>query len=206
MNIDWAIVLGGAECVWDDVARFEQLYGRRWDGQFIAVNDIGCHWPRQLHHWVSLHPNRFKKWKYLRERTVNVANLDSIPPTTWGRPPRFDEERQYYDRVSYERWMGGSSGLFAVQVAQELRCTRVILCGVPMTVTPHFIQSQEEGHAAPWGSADNLWRGWKNHAHLMRGWVRSMSGRTGELLGTPTIDWLANDAPYMFTLAARCSF
>lgn len=188
-----ALLLGGASCVWDDVAALEALYGRPWDGLVIAANDIGAHWPRPLHHWVSLHPNKFRKWRALREELQH-----SQPGSTWGRfveplqtwseRPRWDKDLPMCDHILVP-WLGGSSGMFAVQVARELQCTRAVLCGVPMTPTAHFSESREEGFGPKWGSADSHWRAWEQHAHLMEGWVRSMSGRTQDLLGAPTVQW-----------------
>ena len=62
---EWAIVLGGADCVWDDVLAWEAIYGRRWDGLVAAANDIGCHWPRPLDHWATLHvaDSRQRVWR-----------------------------------------------------------------------------------------------------------------------------------------------
>lgn len=189
---DCAIIIGGASCVWTDLTSFEQMYGREWDGLVIAVNDIGAHWPRDLNHWASLHPNKFKKWKALRYnlwRTPDSATYKKMmrPYETWGSPPRFDDW-EMTDHI-LTPWLGGSSGMFAVQVALALGCRKAILCGIPMTPTAHFSESQEE-FGTSWGSADAHWRVWPRHQPQMEGWVRSMSGRTQELLGQPTWEWL----------------
>jgi len=90
-------------------------------------------------------------------------------------------------------WSGGSSGMLAVQVALALGCTKVMLCGMPMTPTPHFEQSAEFDAAhTVWSEADGHWRSWlRVHQH---GWfedrVRSTSGRTRDLFGAPTREWL----------------
>lgn len=197
----WALVLGGADCVWEDLRALENLYGKHWDNLVIAVNDVACHWPRRLHHWVSLHPNRFKKWTSQRHANLLAAVEDEHHhPVRWGRPARFDSERLYYDRELDEK-CAGSSGMFAVQVARRIECTRVILCGVPMTATGHFRDSQEE-FPHRWGSAHSLWPAWERTEPAMRGWVRSMSGRTRDLLGYPTREWLETDcSPIQSTCA-----
>src|SRR5688572_6460764 len=51
----YALLLGGADCVWDDVNALESMLGSTWPGIVIAVNDIGAMWPRRLDHWCSLH-------------------------------------------------------------------------------------------------------------------------------------------------------
>lgn len=197
MNHRWAIVLGGASCVWDDVREFEAIYGRPWDGLIIAVNDIAAHWPGTVHHWVSLHPVRFKKWKKLRQD----LGRRGAPLETWGADPRFASDRDYSDHV-LTPWLGGSSGMLGVQVAKKVGCSRAILCGVPITPTAHFAESEEE-FGPTWGSANVHWPPWPRHEYLMRGWVRSMSGRTQELLGRPTRAWLQADKSWA---TAECSF
>lgn len=195
-----ALVLGGADCVWQDLQRLEDMLGHRWNGIVIAVNDIGCHWPRSLHHWVSLHPNKFQEWKALRNQLVEGAPTTwSRPPVikleTWSGPPRWDRDRSLIDKIVLRPWMGGSSGMFAVQVAKELNCSRAILCGIPMTSTGHFAETREQ-FPPVWGSAEYHWLAWKRYYREMDGWVRSMSGRTRDLLGEPTKEWIDGDQEY----------
>lgn len=80
----------------------------------------------------------------------------------------------------------GSSGLFAVRCAIErLGADRVILCGVPMDTQPHFYGGD------PWLAADGFWPAWIVAMPYIKNRVRSMSGRTRDLLGAPTAEWLA---------------
>lgn len=179
---EWAIVLGGASEVWYDVASWEGILGRPWDGLILAANDIGCHWPRPLDHWVSCHAEKFDKWLRLRAEAHHPQ-----PYASWGR--RLTEPVDYVVHC----WAGGSSGMLAVQVALELGCTKIILCGIPMTPTDHFAQS-EEFHAlsTQWKDSDLHWRGWERVNSY--GWfgdaVRSMGGRTQQMFGGPTPEWL----------------
>lgn len=176
---EWAMCLGGASCVWDDVLAWEKLYGRHWDGLVIAANDIGSHWPRDLHHWVTLHPAKFSNWCPLRERQGFSDGY-----VKWGRMP----QASIVD-VSVQPWAGGSSGMLAAQVAVELGCTRTVLCGIPMTDTPHFPESTER-FATTWTAVRGHWQAWEKSKDRMVPWVRSMSGRTAELLGVPSMEWL----------------
>lgn len=180
----WALILGGGDCVWSDVEAWETLYGKAWDGLVIAANDVGCWWPRPLDHWVSLHPNKFKRWEAQRR-----ANGQDPAGSTWGRPGRHHEQVTWVHEV--HQWPGADSGLLAVQVAQMLGITRAILCGVPMTVAPHFAESKE-GFGPAWYAAAAHIDVWHRHRVHLAGWVRSMSGKTMELLGKPTVSWLRN--------------
>ena len=177
----YAIVLGGAACVYDDIAQLLKMFHNEgWPGLYIAANDIGVHWPL-LDHWASFHVDKLVRWKEERAR-------NGLPPAygTWGWQPG-----QQVDFVLYP-WSGGSSGMLATQVAIILGCTKIVLCGIPMTPTAHFPQSNEfKPETTVWAEADGHWKSWVR-VH-QQGWfedrVRSMSGRTRELFGAPTQDW-----------------
>lgn len=184
------MVLGGAAGVWRDVGRLEELLGRPWDGVVVACNEAGVDWPRELDHWASFHPEKFIRvcppgedsgdWVVRREERGHPGGFE-----LWST--RADH---IVDRV-IDAKEGGSSGLLAVRVAQAKGMLRIALCGVPMTVTPHY-------HGAHGG------RDWKHAAKHVRVWyrakeagtlddVRSMSGRTQRVLGTPTREWLLGE-------------
>lgn len=179
-----ALVLGGAECVWDDVYELEQMVGEPWPGIIIAVNDIGSHWPRRLDHWCTVHTEFFQMWK--NDRSWRGYNMDFL---SWSTKLR-KREVGIVDRVCGNDWGQASSGYLAVGVAKEVGCNKVVLCGVPMTVTPHFSESTFHEPKKPWAGAISHWRHWQERADTLHGWVRSMSGNTRELLGAPDLDWL----------------
>lgn len=189
MRDDWALILGGAECVWDDVEELEEeVLGREWPGLVIATNDAGADWPRRLDHWVSFHPEKFLEvmppgntGAWVEERRRNGHPDGAV---LWAR-----RAEHIVDRL-VEPWDGGSSGLLACVVAHELACTRGVLCGVPMDRRPHY----HRGHGGePWKWADKHWREWETNEDRIQGWVRSMSGRTEVMLGRPTLDWLTRE-------------
>jgi len=175
----WALCLGGASCVWDDVLAFETLYGKPWDGLVIAANDVGSHWPRDLDHWVSLHAYKLPRWQQQRAVFGFTSGYK-----TWGRRP--DDRGVDYTICT---WGGGSSGFMAAQVALEIGCKRVVLCGIPMTQTPHFAETRENFHVF-WVAAHAHWGAWEKCRSRLGDNVRSMSGRTEKLLGAPTLAWL----------------
>jgi hypothetical protein len=184
-----AIILGGAECVWEDLAALERMTGT-WDGLVIAVNDVGIHWTRRLDHWVSLHPEKLvkrdsahvKKWPWVRQRDY-LGHPNGYQ--TWTR----NTKKANVDH-SVPAWSGGSSGLLAVNVARALDCDRVVLVGTPMDKRPHFRESIVHVKGRKWSPATAHWKKWLAHEADMQGWVRSMSGRTRDLLGEPTPEWL----------------
>lgn len=181
----WALVLGGAGCVWEDVCMVVAMLGAKWPGIVVAANDIGCHWPERLEQWATVHPEKMPGWAADR-KTHGFS-----PAVTWTRVggSRRQQNTSCADHV-IQPWGGGSSGMLAVQVAREVGCTHAILCGLPMTKTEHFVQSTVHVLHRPWSQCDNHWRVWPRLKNKMLPWARSMSGRTRELLGMPTAEWL----------------
>lgn len=172
-----ALALGGADCLWDDVARSEDLLGEGWWDTVVACNEAGRDWPHRLDHYVSLHPEKLLRlWAPERE---------SDEYETWSDPKRGDRGPADTDH-HLDNW-GGSSGLFCVQVALEVGAERVVCCGMPMTSDPHYFGRAE------WDEYDNFRAAWKERAQDLKPDVRSCSGWTRELLGAPTPEWLARD-------------
>lgn len=166
-----AAVLGGARGGLAELATLRNL--ARIDAVF-AVNDAAADFDGELAAFVTLHPEHLPKWLAKRTApTLEVVAHDDKPGVT---------------RVADYRWPGmnasGSSGLFAVKVALEAGFDRVVLCGVPMeAMRAHYFD------AAPWFEVDSFWDAWSIALpHLAN--VRSMSGRTAQLLGMPTKEFL----------------
>lgn len=175
-----AVVIGGASCVWTDLEAAKAL------GDYnllIAINDAGAEYPGTVDYWISLHPEKMAQWA--RKRAENgyqparqyVAHIGNTNET----------RRDGGFRVSFSvpyTWHG-SSGLFACEIAlKTLEVDRVVLCGVPMTADPHFFDSE------PWNAVKGFWDAWPAALPHIKDKVRSMSGRTKELLGAPTRQWL----------------
>jgi hypothetical protein len=178
---DVALILGGAACLWEDVGAALTLLGAppateneaSWPaGPVIATNEAGAAWAGCLDHWVTRHPEKLGTWQALRRVRGYPDGYEVCSNQAWSGVD-----------VVIAPW-GSTSGLLAVARARGLGVRRAVLCGIPMTVTAHFFD------AKPWRNAGNAWRGWAANEHKMRGWVRSMSGRTRDMLGAPTLRWL----------------
>lgn len=187
MNPTRAIILGGADCVWDDLGILEdEILGHPWRDLVIAVNDAGIHFRRTVHHWVTLHPEKFERvlepgntgeWLARRMALGHPGGM-----TLWSRRAEHIVDRKL------EKWDNdGGSGLLAVAVAERLGCGRVVLCGMPMDKRPHYHDAHD---GEPWQDVEKHWRGWMRQKHRIDGWVRSMSGRTRKMFGYPTPHWL----------------
>jgi hypothetical protein len=212
------LLLGGSDCCWCDMGDLEGLFpdakwadyltarlcfARQtkahriplaWPGIVVAVNDIGCHFPGRIDHWCSIHPEKFKRCgtgptygRWTQRRKAARYNTDYL---TWGQP----NKAKFVDRT-LKQWIShGSSGLYAAAVARDgLGAEKAILCGVGMTNGPHFVGSVEHPHGKAWTSVGLHLPRLESEAvqkHLAGDWLRSMSGRTCELLGAPDKAWL----------------
>lgn len=143
----------------------------------FAGNDMIEHFPHDIDHALSLHPDKLRLW--LPRRKANGYN---DPPKVWAH-------RNYEGAVTnWTRDWSGSTGLFCVKVARECGFVHIITCGVHMTVEgDHFVRKQ------PWTSALGFKRGWMARTPELRPYLRSMGGWTQEEFGAPTEDWLRTE-------------
>ncbi len=174
-----ALCLGGADCLASDLAAALDLVT---PDLIVACNDAGTVVER-VDAWATLHSENLPRW--ISERKANGFG---------GVPPLYSHMIQIKAGglpITVTDWrMPGlpetaSSGIYAAKVAlYDLGCDRAILCGVPMTSTPHFFDAEDWPPAQRY--LDRLAR--LNDDDKTR--IRSMSGATAELLGWPTADWL----------------
>ena len=180
MKIKSALILGGADCVWEDMEAAQAL------GTFdatIAINDVLAYYDGPIDYAVSLHPQKYVIWMKERDRK------DFQKPDCFVAFAGYPEAGCYpIDLVIDYKWPGmgtsGSSGLFAIKLAIDRGFTKIVLCGIPMTPAPHFFDGKE------WGQVEQFWPTWKLMINHFSDQTRSMSGRTMELLGTPTRQWM----------------
>lgn len=160
------------------------MLGRPWDGLVIAANDIGAHWPRRIDHWATLHPEKLERWIQLRRENGFPGGF-----VTWAHHYLPGDSIRGRDLIDMTLERRSNSGIFAAFIARELGA-RAVLCGVPLTKTPHFAESTMHMRGRPWSSAVTHVREFEQIADQLRPFARSMSGRTAELLGRPDLDWL----------------
>src|SRR5690606_42120362 len=76
------------------------------------------------------------------------------------------------------------SSLSLLDALPILGLDRVVFCGVPMTITPHYFGG------VLWDIADHYFKRWYMIAPEFQARMKSMSGRTRELLGAPDKEWV----------------
>jgi len=160
------LILGGAHCVFEDIEASQELF---IPDAIIAVNDIGIY-VEEIDHWCTMHPEKMPTWEKHREAHGFVK------PKMWTATSRGVEG---FTLVNSK----GGSGILGVNIAKFLGASKIVLAGIPMTQNAHF--NKKSG----WIEATlyrQFWRGEKSYPK----WVRSMSGWTKEMYGSPTEEWL----------------
>ncbi len=169
-----AVCLGGAKSVWSDLARARPLLGDR-PCLIVACNYAGIAFPGHLDAWATLHPERFDAWREERGRTGRNTDYRAFVHAAGGEAET--------EILAYCRY--GSSGLYMAQVAIEaMGAGGAILCGVPMDDTGEHI------HWPGAWVASHHYRAAFVEAHAAGLPIRSMSGWTAELFGTPDRAWI----------------
>lgn len=180
----FALVLGGSANVVTEAKAALKLFE---PDAVIAINDMIAAWPDRITHACTLHGDKLYDWQQARKNAGYNTNYQTIyfdKDTVWeGTPPKITRQMDF-------RWPGietGSSGLYAVKIMLDLGYEKVVLAGVPMSPGGgHFVRKEQ------WDSC-HLFRGaWVGSLYKTLGRVKSMSGWTEEVLGSPTSFWINN--------------
>lgn len=166
-----AIAIGGARCVWDDLATLEGVAGDR-----AAVNEIGMHYPGRLAHWLTLHPEYMPGWRLWRERHCMGEGARA-----------HTHSHQHHAEIDHV-WtgvdiVGGTSGLALVYVLRMLGYCPVILAGIPMDDSGHYFDPPSR--KTPEFGDGAVRSEWQQAIEMLRGTVFSVSGNTRRWLGAP---------------------
>lgn len=177
----WALVLGGAECVFDDAEAAIAKFGE--PDVIVGVKDIVMEYPR-IDHWCTFHVDRVEK-EIAKRRSLGYSD----PKVIWTyanvrlRP-------KVNIPVETIKVRGGSSGLLGAMVAVKV-ADKAILAGIPMNENMgHF---NKKGRGGPWREGRLYKAHWKDYIPTLRPVVRSMQGWTMETLGAPSREWLFGD-------------
>lgn len=172
-----ALVLGGANTLAADKAAALELFEPHL---IIGCNHAARDEPGRIDHWVTMHPELLPNWLNQRRAAGRPE-----PGKLWAARHKAHRLELEIERI--ESW-GGSSGLLCVAVAFRLGVKRIVLAGVPLRKTfDHFDDPR------PWDEARQYWPAWEKHLGRMTDRVRSLSGWTQNLLGSPTREWLHGD-------------
>ena len=123
------IVVGGARCVWEDLALMGIRGGEDNNGyDVMCVNDIIMHYPGKVMHFFSNDHRWMPKWIEAR-RELHTRKYGGVRHThscgtggahTWPWPGH------------------GSSALGAVYTGLAMGYTTIVLCGIPLDDSGHY--------------------------------------------------------------------
>jgi len=170
------LVLGGGDTLAADLA----AYTGPIDGA-VACNDAGTEYRGDLDAWVSLHPRYFKQKKWLeKRRNKGLPDAKALIGHKQATHMEYVEGVQLLEYKFPGQAKSGSSGLFAAKVALvDMGFDNVVLCGVPMTATPHFFDKVD------WVRGPGFRKAWLDLPDQYASRMKSMSGWTRVLLGQP---------------------
>ena len=146
----------------------------------MGVNDAIIHYPGRLQHGVGLH-DEVLDW-FAAYRRSHIQPGDPEPMVAHYRLLR-ETPFNYHPSRGWEidDLPRGSSSYFAVVIGLALGYERIILAGVPLDAMGHFFCPQD-----PVDYWDYFGPAWEKAAKtIFQGRVKSLSGRTRELLGEP---------------------
>ncbi len=183
-----ALVVGSAACIWDDVKAAKELCS--FDA-VCCVKRAGIAWPDRFDVWATLHPEFMDDYEARRKAAGLPDGYEIVAPKP-SEVGMHGSKGNIARRVSYlfpEMNASAGSGIYGAKVMVDAGY-RVILAGIPMTNEPHFMKHELWGTAA-WGGLGSFLDGFNKSVPYLIGKVRSMSGRTKEILGSPDPKWLA---------------
>lgn len=130
-----AVILGCAKCVWSDYDKVLAVKDQK-DLVHFAVNDIGIQFTSHpVEHIVSLHSDILGALKKIH----SVRFSQSVCTHGWKNDDGVDFA--WYGKITN---IGGTSSLFATEIALELGFRDIYICGVPLDDTPHYYEDNRK--------------------------------------------------------------
>ena len=172
------LICGSGRCLWDDISSLGPF-----DGDMMAVALAGMYLEKLPLHWVSLDPETFQWMLPMRPEIVYTpTGLFVRRVETHSHRPCAGVLHAW--PLSVLKTTGGTSSLAACRIALALGYERVILAGVPIDGSGHFYDAPSALREAT-DDYSGFIEPWHDAVDEFKGRVRSLSGRTRELLGAP---------------------
>lgn len=176
------MVCGAGRSLWDDLRAVLDKWERGGSFHTMAVKQVGMYLPWKPEHWAGAHGERFQWMVPLRRDHYYFkgrVNERGVYPNKLGIKVHAEKGWPLVD-YAWEGPLTGTSGLFAVRIGLALGYDEIALCGMPLDGLGRF-------YDAPWNHGPDLnvvdMSEWEKFLPVFKGRVRSMSGRTRELLG-----------------------
>jgi hypothetical protein len=170
-----AVILGGSSSIWDDY-KYVQSIRAPQDLIHFAVNDISIHFFKApIQHIVSYHSDMIAPLRKLYKLRFNAD------VTTHGWKDDEGVDMSWWGKITNN---GGTSSLFAVEIALELGITDIIVCGVTLDGRPHYFEDcrQEKGEHYDFGRVPEI-GAWKAKLFGKEHMIKGTSGVIAETFG-----------------------
>jgi hypothetical protein len=169
------LIVGDGANVFDDL---ENFWSYETDHDTGCINNIARVFPCDFEHFFAGDSHEGD----MQQIAVSLNHTDVL--THCYNPM----SEPFAVRWFKENWgWHGTSSMFAIYVAICLGYLRIVLAGCPMNDIGRWYEGQDR---VLYDHALHLWR-WKQFRE--RPWahfVRSMSGKTSDILGVPSMSWL----------------
>lgn len=186
---DVLLVLGDGDCMRDDLANFMQFYEPH---DVAALGRCIKEYPGKVLHWMNADGPSAVHW------AKNLINGNGTIRHTLGECDGFDvdwdmEQPDYnFEEITHQKGrIHGSSAMFATLAGLEMGYSKIVLAGCPMDHNGHWYFGEKNADTLGpiWLGADVMaWLDFKEAPESEK--VRSMSGYTAKILGSPTKGWL----------------
>lgn len=169
------LIVAGGRCVWDDIS---QLNVNNYD--VMCVNDIIMHFPYRINHAYSNDHIWLPKWIAARRPRYVKDFHENIVTHTCGIGS---------GSMSIWPWPGhGTSSLNACYTGLALGYDEIVLAGAPLDDSGHYfdppdVRTNFIREVPARGEDINIPRYWQGAVATFAGRVKSLSGRTKNLLG-----------------------
>lgn len=176
MTLRVGLILGGAECALEELDRARSLCSQVGAQTTVyVVNDWIAEYPDSVIA-VTLHHHKVAGWLSQRGER-RLPSLKQI----WHHFMPVSPTPVTHTTTDW----GGSVGLFATKIAIHGGENKILLCGVPMVANAGHHRRKRR-----WDACDIFKRHWYTQFKLTKPMVRSFSGWTAEMLGTPSAEFL----------------
>jgi hypothetical protein len=176
-----ALVLGSAQCLHADReavdwAKPDRVYAVNFAGIIVPDADV---WVMGHAEHVADYLRRFRAWGRPLPEIVAGTHRRHLMK---GKPPKIDRfEEPIFEGQKSKRF---DSGLMGVRVALGDGATKVIVCGIPLSVGANLNAWTPAAHTyATYRQA------WEEALPHMRGKVKAVSGFPRSKLGAPSRAW-----------------
>jgi hypothetical protein len=168
------LVIGSASGVWDDLKKVNPD-----DYDLMGINHMMIHYPGRLDHGATLHSDHMPGFAFFQGYEASNKPCQMMMTHS-------NFKNEWVKTVWPIHRDGGTSGLFGVFIGLLMGYDKIVLAGCPCDDSRHFYDPPDFVYDAY--ARDTRLAEWtRANDEIFNGQVKSLSGRTKQLLGEPNI-------------------